>query len=127
MYGDNGNTLFKFMLTLSFLTGSIAYLFAIVCCDDAAPAACFGVLLLLSLLCAAGISVVDDGLTMWLRGSTKTAMFFFSFSFNGGGLISEILLIRGMELPALICAVTACIIAAICAAVLVTRYIEDDM
>lgn len=127
MYGDNGNTIFKFMLTLSFLTGSIAYLFAIVCSDTTASAVCFGVLLVFSLLCAAGVSVVDDSLTKWLRSSTKTATFLFSFSFNGGALISEILLIKGLALPALVCVIISCLISAVCAVVLITRYSEDDM
>ncbi|MCM1524681.1 MAG: hypothetical protein NC120_09520 [Ruminococcus sp.] len=127
MHGENGNTFFRFLLTLSFLTGGIAYLFALVCGNTAAESVCFGILLIFSLLSAAGISVIDESLTKWLRTSTKTAILLFSFSFNGGALAAEILLIKGSELAALICVAAACAVSVVCAAILINRYSEDDM
>ncbi|MBQ5332235.1 MAG: hypothetical protein J6K92_03100 [Oscillospiraceae bacterium] len=119
-------TLFKVMMTAAFLTGAIAYFFALMYVSEPLCKVGFGFLALLSLLCAAGMNAADISGLEYIRPSTKLAAFFFPFSVNGGGLCTEILLMRGMGTAAFIVLIAACIISVISSSALVRRYMEDD-
>ena len=93
-------TLFKLMMTLSFLTGAIAFFFALMYVPEPLCKVGFGVLMLFSLLCAVGINAADAS--------------------------AAILLMKDKGLAAVITVIAACVLSVISSSVLVRRYMEDD-
>lgn len=119
-------TFFKMMMTAAFLTGGLSYFFAMMYVKEPLCRAGFGLLLLLSVICAAGMNAADTSGMGNIRISTKLSAFLFPFSANGGALAVEILMIKNMEKAAFIVLIAACALSVISSSVLVRRYMEDD-
>lgn len=119
-------TLFKLMITLSFLSGAIAFFFALMYVPEPLCKAGFVVLMLFSLLCAVGINGLDASAAAYIRFSTKLAAVVFPLSVNGGSLTAAILLMKDKGLAAVITVIAACALSVISSSVLVRRYMEDD-
>ncbi len=119
-------TLFKLMITLSFLSGAIAFFFALMYVPESLCKAGFVVLMLFSLLCAVGINGLDASAAAYIRFSTKLAAVVFPLSVNGGSLTAAILLMKDKGLAAVITVIAACALSVISSSVLVRRYMEDD-
>ena len=117
---------FRLMMFVSFLVGAAAYFFALMYASEPLCKAGFGGLILLSLLCAAGMLAADFSRTENIRPSTKIAAFLFPFSVNGGGLSAEIFLMRGMDIYAVCVLIAACAVSLVSSLALVRRYMEDD-
>ena len=119
-------TVFKLLMTLSFLSGAIAFFFALMYVHEPLCKAGFGVLILFSLLCAVGINGLDPSAAAYVRTSTKLAAVVFPLSVNGGALATAILLMKDYGLAAVITVIAACVLSVIFSSVLVRRYMEDD-
>lgn len=119
-------TLFRLMMTLSFLSGVIAFFFAFMYVPEPLCKAGFGVLMLFSLLCAVGINAADASAAEYIRFSTKLAAVVFPLSVNGGSLAAAVLLMKDKYPAAVITVIAACALSVICSSVLVRRYMEDD-
>lgn len=119
-------TLFKVMMTGAFLSGAVAFFFAMMYVSELLCKAGFGALMLLSLICALGMTAADTSAAELIRLSTKVSAFMFIFSVNGGGLGTEILLMKGHDTAALVILIAACVMSVIFSSVLVRRYMEDD-
>lgn len=119
-------TLFKLLMTLSFLSGAIAFFFALMYVPELLCKAGFGVLMLFSLLCAVGINGLDASAAAHIRFSTKLAAVVFLLFVNGGSLAAAILLMKDKGLAAVITVIAACALSVISSSVLVRRYMEDD-
>lgn len=119
-------TVFKLLMTLSFLAGAIAFFFALMYVPEPLCKAGFGVLMLFSLLCAVGINGLDASAAAYVRTSTKLAAVVFPLSVNGGALATAILLMKDYGLAAVITVIAACVLSVIFSSVLVRRYMEDD-
>lgn len=119
-------TLFKLMITLSFLSGAIAFFFALMYVSEPFCKAGFVVLMLFSLLCAVGINGLDASAAAYIRFSTKLAAVVFPLSVNGGSLAAAILLMKDKGLAAVITVIAAYALSVISSSVLVRRYMEDD-
>ena len=118
---------FRFSLALSFAVGAMSYFFAAVYSPFAAGKIGFGLLVLLSLLCAAGAGMIDAVQTGTLRTSSKLLTFLFAFSVGAGSLAAEIFLIKQMETAAAVSAAGACLLSAVSAVILAARFREDDL
>ena len=126
MEKDYKGTLFKLLMTLSFLTGAIAFFFALMYAHEPFCKAGFGVMMLFSLLCAVGINGLDASAAAYFRFSTKLAAVVFPLSVNGGSLAAAILLMKDKGMAAVITLIAACALSVISSSVLVRRYMEDD-
>lgn len=126
MEKDYKGTLFKLLMTLSFLSGAIAFFFALMYAPEPLCKAGFGVLMLFSLLCAVGINGLDASAAAYFRFSTKLAAVVFPLSVNGGSLAAAILLMKDKGMAAVITLIAACALSVISSSVLVRRYMEDD-
>lgn len=117
---------FKLMMTLSFLSGAIAFIFAVMYVSEPFCKVGFGVLALFSLLCAAGINAADASAAAYIRFSTKLAAVLFILSANGGALGAAVFLMKEMDMAAVITVIVSCALSVISSSVLVRRYMEDD-
>lgn len=117
---------FKAAMTAAFIAGIPAYLFGLMYSSGILFKAGFGVLMLFSLLFAAGINAADLSRLGNIRISTKLAAFMLPFSANGGALAIELLYFGNNERMAFYALIIACVIWIISGEVLVRRYMEDD-
>lgn len=118
---------FRFSLALSFAVGTVSYFFAAVYSPFTVGKIGFGLLALLSLLCASGAGIIDAAQAEPLRMSSKLLAFLFAFSVGAGSLASEIFLVKQMDTAAAVSAGTSCLLSAVSAVMLAARFREDDL
>lgn len=127
MEHENKGGFFKAAMAAAFLFGAWVYFSMWKYFDYTAAKLGFAAIGVFSALTAVGMLMTDLSVTRFFRATTKLSAFLFPAAVNSGAFAARFFLLKGYDAYAVISAAAGCIISAVCAAVLVKRYREDDL